>query len=72
MQDFNQPSLKVNNNLKYLSIINRILSKMTIITLYTASTEANTNMFYDIKEGNKNISLIKILHINTYLLIIVF
>lgn len=72
MQDFNQSSLKVNNNLKYLSIINRILSKMTIITLYTASTEANTNMFYDIKEDNKNISLIKILHINTYLLIIVF
>lgn len=72
MQDFNQPSLKVNNNLKYLSIINRILSKMTIITLYTASTKANTNIFYDIKEDNKNISLIKILHINTYLLIIVF
>lgn len=38
---------------------------MTITILYRASTRINTNMFCDMKEVKKNISLIKILLINT-------
>lgn len=45
---------------------------MSIILLYTTNTRASTNMFYDTKEGKKNISLIKILHINTFQPIIAF
>ena len=39
---------------------------MTITILYIASTRINTNMFCDMKEVKKNISLIKILLINTF------
>ena len=39
---------------------------MTNNILYIASTRINTNMFCDMKEVKKNISLIKILLINTF------